>query len=746
MNNLWVNCLMLLLLASPAAVWAETAEAVNAAEAAPADPCLRYQGVDEDALEACQSGDVKAVATQTGRLVQETMGNNAAAQQNAVKPLFGGSSQLRSLDGTAAADARVGANNAEVPFLRLLLRPAPQTGDVDILALQDLDLSGTFERSYSVPQKASGVCANGIIVCDPGTWSNCLPQRWGTDEEGYLLLEAATMGDLQACFCVNSSCGVAYQNGQTAWNNLSPIRNAIAAGILEALRAFNPDLTLTRSEYFEIESVFYGYQDSTPEEHADGQARQQQGYASNPQNYESLGRSTWEAQQNQPAPIPRAQENWVMAAPVNNSPYEMFRSLSDRMGGEHDTPVCEVTRQADAITETRYCQDGEPASCLPGYTLNADQSRCCPVAAENCSGAYMRPRTVLGRSDKVYTYYMVDSGEDFYDGYHKLDTCFGFLEKYNWYPPGQSVDTVQVALAIPPGSLPLDPPMPEGARTLTHDPSRGCPHPGNHYRAYYNVMAWHVECKQTFDILQENIRNACSGLEVDSECQLRDEVVNRGGNNAGVQTMRDFNVTNVSPLPSSQEVTGEIAVYPIERPWWKKERAYVCQRDRAANFGLDAATGRLNTIAGSATTPPGGGTMTYSDYRTLDDGTVVQDEHTVGFLTLTPEEGCSPTCKARRPVPDTTVASSAVAVSNVPGQSVRSTIAGEGALRYEFAYYECTLDNVCPLAEGEEMVKDCQCLDEFVETIIALRAIELAGDDITCSGGLNSHDSQGDPL
>ncbi len=42
---------------------------------------------------------------------------------------------------------------------------------------QDTDFDGVLDYSYLAPFAVSGVCANGVIACDSGTWTNCTPEQ-----------------------------------------------------------------------------------------------------------------------------------------------------------------------------------------------------------------------------------------------------------------------------------------------------------------------------------------------------------------------------------------------------------------------------------------------------------------------------------------------------------------------------------------------------------------------------------------
>ena len=63
-------------------------------------------------------------------------------------------------------------------MLELLVQPGA-SGDITHLAIaQDKDLDGHFDSNLTVPVPVSGICANGVIACDPGSWNDCRSFQW----------------------------------------------------------------------------------------------------------------------------------------------------------------------------------------------------------------------------------------------------------------------------------------------------------------------------------------------------------------------------------------------------------------------------------------------------------------------------------------------------------------------------------------------------------------------------------------
>ena len=69
-------------------------------------------------------------------------------------------------------------------MLELLVQPGA-SGDITHLSIaQDKDLNGSFDTNLTVPVPVSGICANGIMSCDQGTWNNCRSFQWDVAASG----------------------------------------------------------------------------------------------------------------------------------------------------------------------------------------------------------------------------------------------------------------------------------------------------------------------------------------------------------------------------------------------------------------------------------------------------------------------------------------------------------------------------------------------------------------------------------
>lgn len=77
----------------------------------------------------------------------------------------------------------------------------------------------------------------------------------------------------------------------------------------------------------------------------------------------------------------------------------------------------------------------------------------------------------------------------------------------------------------------------------------------------------------------------------------------------------------------------------------------------------------------------------------------------------------------KKTTPDMSV-SGQIDKNKKPGQKV-----------YNYFYHECSSDNKCSSDEGEEVVKACQCINEFAEAAAIMQTMRQAGQDMICSSG-----------
>ena len=120
-------------------------------------------------------------------------------------------------------------------MLELLVQPGA-SGDITHLSIaQDKDLNGSFDTNLTVPVPVSGICANGIMSCDQGTWNNCRSFQWDVAASGDVKLAEVELPALSGCYCVNASCGANLVAG-----NLPSVLKDLGGGVVGALTTADP--------------------------------------------------------------------------------------------------------------------------------------------------------------------------------------------------------------------------------------------------------------------------------------------------------------------------------------------------------------------------------------------------------------------------------------------------------------------------------------------------------------------------
>jgi len=191
---------------------------------------------------SADTGDV-AVGQATGQAATQSIadrfGSKSALRENAINPLISSDSSLKTVDGSTTFTAQLAFPSSK-KFLEVFVQPGA-TGDLSTVILgEDLDFDGTTDYSYRLPMPVSGVCANGIISCLPGTWNDCLHYQWGADSGGKIA-------------CINSGCG-----NNLVWNNPEIILQDLGGGAVGAVQHANSGFTISDVRMGDMTITYYG--------------------------------------------------------------------------------------------------------------------------------------------------------------------------------------------------------------------------------------------------------------------------------------------------------------------------------------------------------------------------------------------------------------------------------------------------------------------------------------------------------
>ena len=199
----------------------------------------------------------------------------------------------------------------------------------------------------------------------------------------------------------------------------------------------------------------------------------------------------------------------------------------------------------------------------------------------------------------------------------------------------------------------------------------------------------------------------------------------RRGNNVGCTYGGGaIGFSNVCPLSGGTTCTPEtpdcfkVCSEEVCRDWWRRERTYICV---TSGYDFSDAKMRVQTIKSSV--QDGQTALYYRDYRKTESGWQYEnDAYDIGGVYRPTVSSCEKACKTRKLVDNTQT----TIVVKKDDFTTPST--------YDFFYKKCT-EAGCPIGGSEELVKDCQCIDEFAEAAIIMQSLRQAGKDVICSSG-----------
>lgn len=571
-----------------------------------------------------------------GRLALDRLGTLQGLQEF-TNPLLG-NTLMTTLDGSQNFTSRLSCP-ASTEFLNLLAVPSA-TGDLfQVIIGQDTDLDGTGDASYQVPFGVSGICGNGIISCDPGTWNNCRYYRWTAGSDGRAGLQNATPTALGGCFCINASCG-----NNLAFSNLGSVLTTLGGGVVGALQKSNPNYAISDVRIDGSAITYFG---------------------------QNAGSCT-------PAPATAAREL------LFNDPVAIAGALDAELAAQSADPgsayplLTTSPAARDQTAEIRQCR----------------LERSVNVASVNTLCQFPPPAGALQSNEQTVI----------------LKVLSGTFRGNNDCRCSRVSDYCNPPAAAPYASVP------EGAVFLgtSAESFRNRSQRDGLDRCTYDSYDYYRLCTRRSDVLSEATIDSCSALDSDPECSLREEVVD------GVATYRIFNPTGLSPIESCVTLNGSASSYHICRAWWEKTRSYQCRIGGGFNF--DDARRRMSSVTQSVTDQSA--SVRFQDFRQDENGSWISIGGSIGAPARATFAGCEMACKTRRPIQDTDAGA-----AGHTGQFRTSTQS------YEFFYRSCG-GGSCPAGPGEELLKDCQCIDEFAEAAALMSALERAGEDLICSSGV----------
>lgn len=155
--------------------------------------------------------------------------------QNTITAPGTGAGSYTTLDGNSTFNANITCEGATQPIADISYLG---TDDISIYINVDMDADGTKEKNYTF-SGISGICSDGLIKCDSGSWNNCNYFSYQHNASN-IYLQSSNRGNLSNCYCINSSCN------SVAARDTQRVLDDISAAIYAILQNQMPRFVLTR--------------------------------------------------------------------------------------------------------------------------------------------------------------------------------------------------------------------------------------------------------------------------------------------------------------------------------------------------------------------------------------------------------------------------------------------------------------------------------------------------------------------
>jgi hypothetical protein len=587
-----------------------------------------------------------------------------------------GNEQLSTPNGTKF-DVNLSCPNSNA-FLEVMAQTSSSTGDLSYLQFsRDKNLDGKVDSVKNFPKAVSGVCATGLISCTPGTWDDCIGYKWDGQNDNLTLIETG-IGNLGGCYCINKSCGDANKSQRM----ISSIVTDLGASAANALANNNPQYVISGAQTTGPIAKFYGQKLVGC---GNGSATTMASYYQNPQNIESAANSyktdadgIYQLVANSAAA--KKSITTLKSCTINrNTSYKNIQlediiSYNGGVGGIHSCT-------GDGCLELVLGRVGD--NYWGGYCNIQHQKVSFYVnmpqrikQATLINAKYDDWIRVAANNQKIYAHPYSD-----WDGQTIGGRKCEWKTSWNQHP---NVDFTNLIKQ-------------KGKIDFTIDVQVAG---GGEGYAYAQVFV-----DESCALNQEWISNGCESIEVDDKCVLKDEVID------GVQTYKNYHPTGKTPIATTRQVGGGSCDLKIRRSWWHVKRDYECQTDTDLNF--DKGINRHAIIQSSATT---------ESFNDVVDGVTTQRD--LALPDIETQASCTNACKTRRKKDKVSVSGQGP-VTNKIGQE------------WEILYRKCVGENqdLCPNEQGEQVITQCSCLNEFGTASVMMQSLRQAAQGIICTTG-----------
>ena len=626
--------------------------------------------------------------------LQDSIGSPEAVQKNLLNPLVqGGSMKTLNNQGSFAV---AGACQNAADFLEVVAFPGP-TGDINTLRFkQDLDWDGVLESATTANVRISGVCANGVISCNAGTWTDCTAHEWRASNTGTPALAPTALSRLGGCYCINNSCGQSLM-----LRNASEVVGHLGSGIVAALSQQTPTLLISDFRAQDVMITYAGGLAERCDAPGPGSAGQAQ-YADQPNQLTLAAAST--------APLDSMFSTLTTGAAATDTQTIRKTCTTRRTVSVDETTLEDVIRYNGGVGALKRCGPG----CLQlvlGTVGDDYWQGTCGLFDESVSFWVEKPERILSATlirAKYDDHIQVISNNQLLWAH---DSAWTDISP-NSYPPGTvwqgttpycerdtswdlapNVDFTPAIKSLGAHTFKL--------RVAVSDRGEG-------------YAFAEIKVDESCQLAADAFSNTCDAYQNDPDCQLESETID------GITTISRFTPSGLKPLPTTRPLSGNHCQLSANRAWWEKTRVYQCKQTQT--YALDDIVKRYEVVSESAT-------ATAYDDRRLDPNTntwVSEASLSLALPTVPTIDACEKTCKTKKDI-------EADEVAGLGPETALRTAPTTTA----FFYYTCAND-ACPAGPGETVVEPCQCQSFFHEATIGIQAARLSGRDAVCTSGTPS--------
>jgi hypothetical protein len=623
---------------------------------------------------AADRAAVEARARAAAAAAQARSGDSDSLQRTYVTPGLSGQ-PISTVDGSHSVTANLACQKT-ASLLEILIQPVA-SGDIGTIRIaHDSDLDGIMDQVSTVPVPVSGICANGVISCQRGSWNQCHYLRWDVDAARAIKLTEVDMPDLAGCYCVNASCGANLVLG-----NLSSVLKDLGGGVVGALTTADPRIGVAQAV---IDGPLIRYVGAQATACTASPAVSQTQYAANPPSL--LGDAT--------------------AASTSSSVFQTLVGSPAGSGTAAQTSSCTIERQVVVNSPSPQAIIDRTAggyATIPTSDAGLDFLMGSPsdntLNGGSCAFFDFRMTLSVGDPDRIVSarlphFYADDWAAIRVDGQWVASTPSAWSG--DGLPPGKC-DQKRTSHGYP--DIDLKPYLTRGTHEIWMHVAVG-----GEGEAMAQV---HVDL-DTACHSAETLRDLCAGPAANPHCRLVQEVVD------GVTTVTGGVHTGLTPLPQTR-ILGDVACpFTLTRDFFLRDRRYQCITTSDAQAKPDLS--RAAYIIDHSTE------TLLADRQTAADGTVFATQRAFALPPRPHVASCEAVCKTRRPKANNAAAPAGVMASQQNDPS-----------GWDVSYHVCRADTVCPAETGEEVVADCGCLDDFPEAVVLMQTVRLAGADTVCT-------------